>query len=154
MSPTKIIPDYRFVKTNRKLYKWFRDTGYTHEEASRHCTVKLTPKQLKEEIESKFPNEFLYDRHQELLMKEEIKTVWNKQTKQWEQMSVGMDADAVAKGLDLAYRLKGYLKSDNKVDVNFSIFNDFSDAELDIIIAGNVSPSAPTKQVVDVPPTL
>lgn len=127
----------RVLKINPRVYRYMRMHGYTKEAAITHSVRVLSPKEIKEELEKEFPNDFLFDRHFALLTKEQKKVFYNPKTDVTTTVTLGIDADAVAKGLEMAYKMKGYLKPE-KIEVNQSMFANLSDEELQQIAFGKV----------------
>lgn len=104
----------KIAEKGRSVSAVMREVGYSKQTAV--TPHKLTEskgwKQLMEEF---LPDSLLAEKHQALLNKKETIITRNNITKETETiLTEEIDANAVGKGLDMAYKIKGAYKEDNQ----------------------------------------
>lgn len=77
--------------------------------------IQAEIQKIAQSIADRIPDDLLIKRHKELLNKREY------QTFEGESEDVGPDSQAVSKGLDMAYKLKGSYAAEKSLNVNVSI---------------------------------
>lgn len=112
------------------------EAGYTAESAKKSVTRTKTWKDLMEEY---LPDDLLAKRHKELLNKRNYELVpryeqdpnnKKKTIKTFEKIDLGPDTTAVAKGLDLAYKVKGTFKETQEPPKKGDTYNLFFDPKV------------------------
>lgn len=109
----------KVVENGGNISKAMKDAGFSP--ATAKTPQKLTESKGWKELMAKYlPDELLAKKHLALLNKKEIITKNNNATKEIEIVPTGeIDATAVSKGLDMAYKLKGSYAAE-KQDVKIS----------------------------------
>lgn len=80
--------------------------------------IEMERKSLADSI----PDELLTQRHLDLLNKKEVKRSFQPEVGEWVEIETGqVDTYAVAKGLEMAYKLKGAFSADNIVNNNLVV---------------------------------
>lgn len=104
----------RIVENHGNISKTMLQVGYSKNSAK-------NPKNLtesdgwKELMEQELPNSLLAQKHKELLNKKEVKRTFNAELGEWIEIETGqIDTQAVSKGLDMAYKLKGNYAPEKK----------------------------------------
>jgi hypothetical protein len=95
------------VENRGNVSKAMRDAGYTPATAKnpKNLTQSDAWTELMEQV---LPDQLLADKHAALLNKKETKRTFDHSTGEWVDKATGdVDAQAVSKGLDMAYKLKG-----------------------------------------------
>lgn len=103
------------VENGGNVSKAMRDAGYSPNTA--HTPQKLTESDAWTELmDNVLPDKLLADKHAVLLNKRELKRTFNHDTGEWIEVETGdVDTQAVSKGLDMAYKLKGEVLPDEGV---------------------------------------
>jgi hypothetical protein len=104
----------KIVENHGNVSKTMREVGYD-EDTAKNPKNLTESKGWKELMEEYLPNKLLGEKHRELLYKEQVVTKNNMTTGEVDVIPTGeMDAVAVAKGLDMAYKLKGAYAPEKK----------------------------------------
>jgi hypothetical protein len=95
------------VENGGNVSKAMRDAGYSPNTA--HTPQKLTESDAWREIMDRvLPDDLLAEKHAALLNKKEVKRTFDHDAGEWIDAETGdVDTQAVSKGLDMAYKLKG-----------------------------------------------
>lgn len=97
-----------------KAYPTIKDEGYASVKGQRLIGKDRIQKAIKS-IADSIPDSLLIEKHLELLNKEQVVTKNNMTTGEVDTIETGqIDAQAVAKGLEMAYKLKGSYAPDKQ----------------------------------------
>lgn len=81
------------------------------------ASENLTKPNIVRAIQDAIPDSLLTEKHLALLNKLEVKRTFNQEIGEWIEVETGqIDTNAVSKGLDMAYKLKGAYIDENKPD--------------------------------------
>jgi hypothetical protein len=131
----KILQSHRMVFENyknqgfRNLKKAIRTTGVFSESLADHPSVLTSTKSWKLIMQEYMPEEHLALRHSELLDKRDYRTVKNTDGTTYE-VDNGPETNAVSKGLELAYRLRGSFQKDEAPPASTVMYNLFYKPEV------------------------
>jgi len=104
----------------KEAYK-IKDNNYAGVKGNRLIRKDKIKKAIKSIAET-IPNELLTEKHLALLNKEEVIIKNNMITGEIEVIPTGqIDIQAVSKGLDMAYKIKGSYAPDRNININMSI---------------------------------
>lgn len=141
-SPSGVMRKKRALKIWEKngfknLNKALTQVGYSDSAVrAGRITASKTWKELVEEF---LPDDLLAKRHMELLNKREYKLVpqyeqdpddHKKSIKTYKKIDLGPDTAAIAKGLDLAYKVKGSYKESQEPPAKGNTYNLFFDPKV------------------------
>ncbi len=94
------------------------DVTTTHS-ATVIASENLTKPEIINAIEAALSDELLAAKHLALLNKNEVKRTFDHDVGEWIEVETGqIDANAVSKGLDMAYKIKGRYAPDKHVTLN------------------------------------
>lgn len=131
----KILPSHRLVFENyknqgfRNLKKAIRTTGVFSESLADHPSVLTQTKSWQMIMQEYMPEEHLALRHSELLDKRDYRTVKNPDGTT-EEVDNGPETNAVSKGLELAYRLRGSFQKEEQKPPSTVMYNLFYKPEV------------------------
>ncbi len=132
---TFIKPAHRIIFQNykdngfRSLQKAVRQTGVYSEATATNVTTITKSKSWQALMDLMMPEEHLAFRHSELLNKREVRVIQNKNGEDIE-VDNGPDTAAVTKGLELAYKLRGSFKAEEKPPASTVMYNLFYKPEV------------------------
>ena len=98
----------------KPIGKAMLDNGYS-KSTSENPDHLTKSKGWNELMDKYLSDDFLAEKHKELLNKKEVKTKFDHETGEFEAIPTGeLDVQAVSKGLDMAYKLKGKYAPEKK----------------------------------------
>lgn len=75
--------------------------------------------EVKRSLAERIPDDLVNEKHLALLNKKEMKRTFNAEIGEWIEVATGdVDTQAVSKGLDMAYKLKGSYAPDKTINLN------------------------------------
>ena len=103
---------------------------------SAHTGHPEATKQWPALMQKYLPDKLLATRHKQLLNKKEVKTTFNHELGEFVPIKTGeIDKEAVSKGLDMAYKLKGSYAPEKRLNLNLnSPYKELTDEELQNIV--------------------
>ncbi|MDP4225050.1 MAG: hypothetical protein Q8910_01575 [Bacteroidota bacterium] len=111
----------KIVENHGNVSKSMKEAGYSEKSAKN--PKNLTESKGFQELMEKegITDEFLFQKHKELLDKKETFLKWNSETHEYEVIPTGViDSQAVKAGLDMAYKIKGKYAPD-KIEGNINV---------------------------------
>lgn len=94
----------------------------SYDTAKSIATENLTKPYIQKEIAERLPDDLLAERHLELLNKKEVLIRNNVTSGEIEVIPTGeIDVNAVAKGLDMAYKIKSTYAAEKSINVNVNV---------------------------------
>lgn len=106
----------------KKVYKTRTTDGSAREKGSTLLTnpnIVNAIAEVKRSIAEQIPDSLLVEKHQALLNKKEVKRIFNADIGEWIEVETGdVDTQAVSKGLDMAYKLKGSYAAEKSINLN------------------------------------
>jgi len=100
--------------------KSMREVGYSKNTA-KNPKVLTESDGWKELMREYLPNKLLAQKHLELLNKKEVKRTFNQEIGEWIEVETGqIETQAVSKGLQMAYDLKGYNAPQKTISLNLT----------------------------------
>ncbi len=108
------------MENNGNVSKSMREVGYSLNSAKNPKMLTDT-KGWKELMDEYLPDKLLVKKHLALLEKKEVKRTFNPEIGEWIEVETGdVDTQAVSKGLQMAYDLKGYFAPIKNVTLNLT----------------------------------
>jgi hypothetical protein len=142
-SSKQIVPAHREIfqyykdQGFRSLAKAIRRTGMYSEGTAKRVNVITKSKSWQLIMQEYMPEEYLAHRHSELLDKRDTETVYDevigddgKPIKVARLVDKGPETNAVSKGLELAYRIRGSFKEDKTPATPANVYNLFYKPEI------------------------
>ena len=122
------------TQNHRSVSDAMRVAGYDKDTASKPKNLTAS-KGFQELMDKFFPDELLAKKHRALLDKQEVIVKNNNKTGEIETIPTGeIDAQAVAKGLDMAYKLKGAYNDEQQKPVQNVTYNVFNNPDVKVLV--------------------
>lgn len=103
----------------KKVYKTKSET-YARLKGHKNITKYNTEiQEVKRSLADRIPDDLVNEKHIALLNKKEVKRTFNAELGEWIEVETGdVDTQAVSKGLDMAYKLKGSYAAEKSINLN------------------------------------